>query len=248
MNNQNYVHPVKSFIRFNNPHERWRRMGDLIDGNYYISSEGRVMRMTPNGIFKEIKTVVQGGHLIVGLNGKSNTRFQLYRVSRLVLTYFKGGYYRGRRIGYKNNDKKDCRLKNLYWFQGFTKTVDYKYLKKLKPSTLDVEDVLVVEYFLKNDIKKLFDLVEKCIPKLFTALKNKGIYFDFKNDISSIVLQLSEDLREGKYKPVSNLVRYKKQDFINYLINMVLKMATEDLKHVFIASERLMDNYCLKID
>ncbi|CAL2108205.1 hypothetical protein T190115A13A_60200 [Tenacibaculum sp. 190524A02b] len=247
MNKKKYFPPapVKSFIKFNNPIERWRRIHDVIDGNYYVSSEGRVMRMTPTGIFKEIKPVEQEGHLVVCINGQNNTIGRLYRVSRLVLTYFIGGYYKGRRIGFKNGNTRDCSLKNLYWYQGFVNGIDYSYLKSLTINLLDVQDIQVVAYLLNKEIKILFELVKELIPFLYGAMNKFSLKYDIKNNISTIVLKLSDELLKGAYKPVSKFARFKKQDFHIYLFNLVLKIAQEENKYILIDSEQTIDKYLI---
>lgn len=236
MNKQKHVSSVGSYISFNNPKERWRQMNDILAGDYFISTEGRIMRMTPNGIFKEMKKTKQGDHLVIMINDYKNNSMRPYRVARLVLTYFVGGYYKGRRTSFKNKNKMDCSLKNVYWTRGFDTEIDYTYLQNLKPHTLSPEDIFIVEYFQTKNIEILFNLVNKLTPVLFCALRKKQLNYELKNNISSIVLKLSDSLLQGHYKPVSNYVHFDKVDFIPFLINLILQLASEEKKYVLTPS------------
>ena len=238
--------PVKDFIVFNNPLERWRQMSDIMEGNYYISSEGRVMKMTCYGIFREVKTYFDATDVKVMLYDKKARKQRKFRVCRLVMIYFKEGYYARRKIAFKNNDRLDCSLKNLYWFSGFDTVVDYKYLRSLNPKYLNYRDVKVTQYFLTKDVQILFDLIEKNIPPLLVVLSGKGLHFDIRNNVSTIVLELIDILESGRYKPVSNRVRYKTQDFFGVLANITLSNAAKELKIVYTDDDNYLDRKFLK--
>lgn len=220
--------PTENFIVFNNPIERWVQMNDILDGNYFISSEGRVSKLTHQGIFTEVKSYFDSTDLKVPLYGKSNTKQSKYRVSRLVMTYFVGGYYNRRIIGFKNDNRHDCSLRNLYWFSGFTNHIDYNYLKTLKHSTLSDRDIQVVNYLLTKDVKYLFNLVNDCAHLLRKVVSNKQGFFNISENISTIVLDLSDVLLSGKYKPLSNRIKYKTQCVFSVLSNIVLTNAFSD--------------------
>ncbi|WP_271783890.1 hypothetical protein [Aquimarina algiphila] len=227
-----YKYPCKNIIAFDNPHERWVQMRDIFQGNYFVSSEGRIMLMR-NGFFKEIKPYKQNGYLRIGLYNQSKYHQPIgYMVAQLVLSYFVGGAHPRRRVAFKNKNKSDCRLINLYWKSGFDTQVDYEYLSKLKPGALHNDDIKVVEYFKTKDIQILFNLVESYTPNLYCVLTTKMLKYDVKPNIATVVLELSKRLLKGDYKPFSKFVKYETVSFFAFVVNLTLDIAANEKKYV----------------
>lgn len=246
MNFRNCIQPTKNFITFDNPRERWMPMPDLGDGRCFVSSEGRVMKLTDGGIFKQLKTQVSEGHLMVRIGTVSNQTASCFRVSRLVLTYFKGGYSCRRKITFKNSNKLDCSLMNLCWYSGFDTEIDFQYLKYLNKNTLDPSDQKVVNYFYTEDVSILFELVEDHTLSLYKMLSNKALGYHVGDNKSSIVLELVDLLKAGKYKPVSKQAYYPREEFFFFLTNVVLRLAAKEVKLVYTDKETFLDQQYLK--
>uniref|UniRef100_UPI00232AE62F hypothetical protein n=1 Tax=Tenacibaculum aiptasiae TaxID=426481 RepID=UPI00232AE62F len=61
------------------------------------------------------------------------------------------------------------------------------------------------------------------------GLINKNLRYDVNGNISTITLTLYDSILEGKYKPVSNKVTYKKVDFLTFLIGTVCLLASKEM-------------------
>ncbi|WP_272149110.1 hypothetical protein [Tenacibaculum aiptasiae] len=242
------IYPAKNLVEFK-PKERWIQMTSILQGNYFVSTEGRVMRLTINGLFRIINPIIKdkGKALIITLEDHSKGKQHQFRVASLVLSHFLGGYYKRRNFSFKNNNPLDCRLKNLYWSCGFDNGVDYDYISNLKMRYIGENDKKVVEFLRTKKIQIIYDLVELNKHKLNKGLINKNLRYDVNGNISTITLTLYDSLLEGKYKPVSNKVTYKKVDFLTFLIGTVCLLASKEMIYKNVPKDVDEDYYLNKM-
>ena len=102
--------------------EKWRAI-DGFEGLYYVSNFGRVKKKDP--ITQKEKIITPHfdpkGHITVRLR-TDGKEYYLY-LKNLVLEAFQDK--RNRPIGFKNSDRRDCRLENLFYIENIYEQKDW---------------------------------------------------------------------------------------------------------------------------
>ena len=231
--NRTAPQPVKNYIEFR-PRERWVHIKEELGGCHYISNEGRVMRMTETGVFVEMKQIISRG---TSRNAYViNTKPHLVNTATMVLKYFSTGYRPRRRIAYKNGNRKDCRLLNLEWLQGFNEGIDYEYLEKIKNAFMSNNDKIALDYLITKDYSLIHDFVEEMEQKIQRSLhKLKLDYKYVKDNKASIALEVCDSMDKGNFIPRTNRFRgcrTKKNQvyFTSFVLNTAINLVAKEKK------------------
>lgn len=196
----------KCELDLNVEYERWKRLYVPTRNLYFVSSNGRFATLNRDGYFKAIKVFEHATHKTISVtlahtDDNGNQKNKIHAAANLILNSFVGGGYKGRNVVFKNGNKKDLRLKNLCWKNGFQDKHIIERTLRYDNKNLTKDGIRIKNYILNGDIHELYKMLKEwrvyCL-KCFTEHASKTFFGDFWGELPLIVARAID---MGRLKP-----------------------------------------------
>jgi len=186
---------------------------------YFVSNYGRVKK--DDGFILKPMMVKGSNGLFVNLRYKTKKKYttKVISLAALVLDSFQGGYAKNRKVVYRDNNKKNCKLENLKWKYGWNGQID---LLTIDFNDLDKDNKLIYNYLSTGDMMSIQKVIinHEGIIKIICYEKG-GIYY-FEDAKIDLFLTLKKIFDSGRYKPGNNR--------IVPLLSVIIKTYIRDIK------------------